>query len=155
LIWIQLRQCWVKQKKVHSLNNCLLEFLSLGVLGANGYWAGNRTIIQVKDCIDCLAIIFQDKYDNYFLFHHSSGHAKKRANGLDVKCMTKGWGGKMMRPTLIKTLEDYVGPYYDANNPGMVKVGKEQAMVYGSDDVGPFNLAANERERIESMTHMI
>ena len=52
-----------------------------------------------------------------------------------------------MRPTLIKTLEDYVGPYYDANNPGMVKVGKEQAMMYGSDDVGPFNLAANERER--------
>jgi hypothetical protein len=72
---------------------------TFGFGGINGYWTGKHTIIQVEDCIDCLNIVFQDQYEAYFLFDHSSGHAKKRMNGLDIKCMTKVWGGKWMRPT--------------------------------------------------------
>ena len=56
-----------------------------------------------------------------------------------------------MRPTLIERADCFVGPFYDANNPDMVIIGQEQSIVYGSVDLGPFNLLANERERIGGM----
>jgi len=59
-----------------------------------------------------------------------------------------------MRPTLIERADGFVGPFYDANNPGVVRIGQEQSMVYGSDDLGPFNLSADERERIGAMIHI-
>jgi hypothetical protein len=33
--------------------------------GANkdGYWTGNHMIVQFEDCLDCLKVLFQDKYD--------------------------------------------------------------------------------------------
>lgn len=31
-------------------------------------------IIQIKDCIDCLNVINEDRYQYLFLFDHSSGH---------------------------------------------------------------------------------
>ena len=95
----------------------------------NGYWTGNHTIIQVEDCKDCLDSIFGDKFLFVFLFDHSSGHAKKRANGLDVKNMIKGWGGnrQTMRPTLIMKPEGFVGPFHNPNNPEMVRIGCEQS----------------------------
>jgi hypothetical protein len=46
--------------------------------GDKGYWTGNHMILQVKDCIDCLRILFKDQYNFAFLFDHSSGHAKER-----------------------------------------------------------------------------
>jgi hypothetical protein len=51
-----------------------------------------------------------------------------------------------MRATLIERADGFVGPFYDANNPGMARIGQEQAMVYDSDDMGPFNLLVDERE---------
>jgi len=68
--------------------------------------------------------------------------------------MTKGWVGKFMRPTLMERADDFVGPFYDANNPGMVRTGQEQSMVYGSVDLGQFNLHSDQRERIEGMMHI-
>ncbi len=58
--------------------------------GTNGYCTGHHTILQTEDCIDCLKVIFGEKYETVFLFDHSSGHAKKRLNGLNAKNMTKG-----------------------------------------------------------------
>ncbi len=114
--------------------------------GSNGYWTGSHTIIQTEDCIDCLQVIFGEKYETVFLFDHSSGHAKKRLNGLDARNMTKGWGGKVMRPTLIEQMDGFVGPFYDANNQQMVRIGEEQSMVYSATDLGPFELSYNEKE---------
>ena len=67
-------------------------------------------------------------------------------NGLDVKDMTKGWGGKFMRLILIERAEGFDGPNYYANKPGMVRIGQEQPMMYDSDELGPFKLLTDERE---------
>jgi hypothetical protein len=114
--------------------------------GNNGYWTGSHTIIQTENCIDCLKVIFGEKYETVFLFDHSSGHTKKRLNGLDARNMTKGWGGKAMRPTSIEQMDGYVGPFYDENNQQMVRIGEEQSMVYSARDIGPFELSDNDKE---------
>jgi hypothetical protein len=62
--------------------------------GANedGYWMENHMIVQFEDRFDCLKVLLQDKYDFVFLFDHSSGHVRKRINGLDASKMTKEYG---------------------------------------------------------------
>ena len=51
-----------------------------------------------------------------------------------------------MRPTLIEQMDGFNGPFYDANNQQMVKIGEEQSMVYLATDRGPFDLSDNEKE---------
>ncbi len=85
--------------------------------GQNGYWTGNHMTLQTEDCIDCLKEIYEDQYDFVFLFDHSSGHAKKRAGGLDVKKMLKGFGGELLRNTTIESHDGYLGPFHDPSNP--------------------------------------
>ncbi|KAL7528778.1 hypothetical protein ACHAXR_003942, partial [Thalassiosira sp. AJA248-18] len=117
--------------------------------GSNGYWTGNHMVVQVEDCIDCLKVIYGSQFDFVFLFDHSSGHAKKRAGGLDVKQMNKGWGGGLLRKTAIKRKEGYLGPFHNPDNPKMVKVGEEQTLVYESVadlQFGPFHLSDDKRE---------
>jgi hypothetical protein len=75
--------------------------------------------VQVQDCIDCLKILLHDQYKSVFLFENSIGHAKKRINGPDAKNMTKGWGGKEMRPTMIECSDGFVGPFHGHMNPRM------------------------------------
>jgi hypothetical protein len=114
--------------------------------GTNGFWTGNHTLVQVEDCFDCFYVLFGCKIECVMQFDHSSGHAKKRINGLDVKGMNKEWGGSnYMRPTMIKSEDGFVGSYYDKTNPRMVKVGENQTMVYDENDLGPFHLTENER----------
>ena len=55
----------------------------------NGYCTGNHAIIQVEDCFGSAKEVFRDQLEIVFLFDHSSGHAKKRSNGLDIKGMNK------------------------------------------------------------------
>jgi hypothetical protein len=69
--------------------------------------------------------VFQDQYENNFLFDPSSGHAEKRTNDVDMNCMTKGWGRKFTRPTLIEKTEGFIWPFCDANNPGIVRISQE------------------------------
>lgn len=117
--------------------------------GKNGYWTGNHTILQTEDIIDCVKVILGDEYEYVFLFDSSSGHAKKRVDGLDAKEMNKNWHStpSQARNTKIERQEEFVGPYYDASNPAMVTIGQEQTMNFTSEDVGPFWLTAEERER--------
>ena len=92
---------------------------------------------------------FPEKYDYVFLYDHSSGHTKKRVGGLNVVNMNKGYGGEKMRSTLIKQSEGYLGPYHDAANPRMVKVGQMHDLIYANDvdiNYGPFYLAMDIRE---------
>jgi hypothetical protein len=64
--------------------------------------------------------------------------------------MKKGWGSqtanKKMRSTLIERTEGFVGPFYDPNNPQMVKIGSYQTTVFDEDDTGPFELSPEKRE---------
>ena len=123
---------------------CLFEFG-----GRNGYWTGNHMILQMEDCIDCLKVILDERYEFAFLFDHSSGHAKKRSGGLDVKSMNKGFGGELLRDSKIEEHDGYIGPFHDPLNPCMIAVGQEQTFVYSSPkDIanGPFYLTDGERE---------
>ena len=55
--------------------------------GSKGYWMGNHIIQQVEDVTDCLKTTLGTGFEYCYLFDHSSGHAKKHENGLDVKKM--------------------------------------------------------------------
>mmetsp|Transcript_27620 Transcript_27620/g.59008 ORF Transcript_27620/g.59008 Transcript_27620/m.59008 type:complete len:743 (+) Transcript_27620:485-2713(+) len=115
-----------------------------------GYWTGNHMIVQLEDCMDCLTVLFGETYDFVFLFDHSSGHAKKRVNGLDAEKMNSGHGGLKQHPTMIKEKEGYLGPYHDPENPLMVKVGEEQSLVWEESDLcspehGPFYVPQDKR----------
>jgi hypothetical protein len=85
--------------------------------GQNGYWTGNHMTLQSEDCIDRLKEIYGYQYDFVFLFNHSSGHAKKRAGGLDVKKMLKGFGGDLLRNTTMERHDGYLGPFHNLGNP--------------------------------------
>ena len=66
-------------------------------------------IFQLKDCVDCLKVLFNDQYQFLFLFNHSCGHGKKRQDGLNIENMLKSYGGKQpaMRQMAIKQLVSF------------------------------------------------
>ena len=86
---------------------------------AEGYWTGNHMIVQLEDCIDCLQVVYGDDYEFVFMFDHSSGHAKKSHNGLYGDKKNVKQKGILQHPTLIKTKDDYLGPFYDLTNRRM------------------------------------
>jgi hypothetical protein len=75
------------------------------------------------------------------LFNHSSGHDKQREDGLNVKKMTKSFGGlqRKRRNTLIKKEKRYLGPYQCKLNPG-----DTQSMVLKEMDDGHFWMSSEE-----------
>ena len=54
-------------------------------------------VLRTEDCIDVLRACFGEMYDYYFLFDHSSGHAKQRIDGLDATKMNQNFGGSQKR----------------------------------------------------------
>ena len=71
--------------------------------GSKGYWMGNHIIQQEEDVTDCLKTTLGTGFEYCYLFDHSSGHAKKRENGLDVKKMNVSWGGQsVVRNSIIE-----------------------------------------------------
>jgi hypothetical protein len=50
-----------------------------------GYWTYQWMVCQLDDCMDILKVLFEDKHDFMFLFHHSCGHDKKKSDGLIVE----------------------------------------------------------------------
>ena len=107
-----------------------------------GYWNYNHMVVQFKDVLDCLKIMYLG-WDFVFLFDHSSGHAKQRPDGLNAAKMNKSFGGKSpeMRQTLIAKEEGFLGPFEQA-----VAVGQEQHLVFQPGDKGPFWMIPQERE---------
>ena len=94
-------------------------------------------------------MILDERYDFAFLFDHSSGHAKKRSRGLDVRSMNKGFGGEVLRNSKIEEVDGFLGPFHDPLNPRMITVGQEQTFGYTSpNDIayGPFYLTNAEME---------
>jgi hypothetical protein len=78
------------------------------------------------------------------MFDHSCGHDKQQPNGLNAENMSKNYGGQQstLRPTIIKQVDGYLGPYRRTLN-----VGSIQNVVFQDDDDGPFWM--NEQERAE------
>ena len=65
--------------------------------------------------------------------------------------MNCGPGGIEQHPTLIKEKEGYLGPYHDPTNPRMIKIGKEQSLIWEESELcegdGPINLSIVERQK--------
>ena len=80
-------------------------------------------IVQLEDCIDCLDVMFGDEYDFVFMFDHSSGHTKRRNNGLDADKNNVKQGGVRQHPTYIANA-DYLGQFHNVNNSKMVQLGQ-------------------------------
>ena len=79
-------------KQQLTKNPFVTEF-EYGVSG-QGYWDYNHMVLQMEDCIDVLDVVHgTNTYEYQFLFDHSSGHDKKRPDGLSVTRMTKYFGG--------------------------------------------------------------
>ena len=99
-------------------------------------------VLQMEDCIDVLQVLQPDA-DFLLLFDHSCGHDRQREDGLNVENMSKGYGGKQskLRPSLIKQVDGYLGPF-----SRKLSAGDTQTMVFSATDDGPFWMEAAERE---------
>jgi hypothetical protein len=53
-------------------------------------------ILQLKDCIDVLKVLYP-QFDFLFLLDHSHGHDCQKEDGLNVERMTKSYGGAQKR----------------------------------------------------------
>ena len=82
-------------------------------------------------------------FDHLLLFDYSSGHSKKRVNGLDANAMSKSYGGTQsrLRDAPIYQEEGILGRF-----PRKVSVGEVQEMVFRDKDDGPFWLIPTERQ---------
>jgi hypothetical protein len=95
---------------------------------------GSQKIQQVEDVTDCLKANLGKGFDYYNLFDHSSGHAKRHENGMDVKKMNVSWGGQsVVSNSIIDKKEGYVDQYHDPQSEGMVKIGCQQTVTYTSE----------------------
>ena len=63
----------------------------------DGYWCYEHMVLQLEDCIDVLQAIHGELYEYVFLFDHSCGHDRKRADGLDARLIRKNFSGKQPR----------------------------------------------------------
>ncbi len=52
--------------------------------------------LQFDECIDCIQALHPE-FDTVWIFNHSSGHDRGRADGLLVGTMRTNWGGKQNR----------------------------------------------------------
>ncbi len=83
-------------------------------------------VLQLEDCIDVLMCLYP-QYDVLFMFDHSCSHDQQRKDGLNVKNMSKNYGGKQskVRTSLMKQEKGYLGQFPRILNPGDV-----QSMVF-------------------------
>jgi hypothetical protein len=102
--------------------------------------------IQTEDLINVLKVVFPS-YDFLLLFDQSSGHRKKRENGLNANNMNREHSGKVpdMRQTVIDA--DCLG----VHKPSL-QVGVTQELVFPTSEKcepedGPIYLSVDERIR--------
>jgi hypothetical protein len=98
--------------------------------------------LQLKDVVDCLQVLYPEY--NFFLFHHSQGHVRKRSGALSAFHMLRTYGGAqpMMRDTLIEHAEGYLGAHSPKFNVG----DTHQSMVFQPQDSGPWYPSHEQRE---------
>jgi hypothetical protein len=119
-------------------------FVKLFETGANadGYWNYNQMAVQLEDVMDCCSVLWP-QYDHVFLFDSSSGHKKKRPDGLDAGKMNSGYGGVQphIRDSKIVDQDGYLGPF-----DTFVADGDTQIFDFRAEDTGPFWLTPEQRE---------
>ena len=80
------------EKQKLTSRDCLIQFFDVGI-NNDGYWRYNHMALQQEDVFDVLRVIYPH-CDIAILTDQSSGHERKRENGLDAKAMGKYWGGR-------------------------------------------------------------
>ena len=94
------------------------------VYGKNkdGHWNNAYMAVQTEDAVDVLQGMFPN-HDLELHYDQSSGHTKKRRDGLDMSNMNKGWGGA--QPSMRDTVLTEVGTY---DHPSRLRVGDVQSV---------------------------
>lgn len=57
----------------------------------DGYWNYHHMIVQLGDIIDCLRVLYRDKYEFVFFFDHSSGHDHLRPGPISTSGQVEYW----------------------------------------------------------------
>ena len=98
-----------------------------------GYWNSDMFCKQVTDVLDCLEHLWPDM-QFCIEVDHSSGHTKKREDGLCVVRMNKDWGGKQPEMHETTITEGCLGNQRVPN----YEVGDTQSLVFLPNDPAPF-----------------
>jgi hypothetical protein len=118
--------------KTQIVNNS--PFLRYFEVGAEkeGFWNYMHMALMTEDLVDCLQVIYPN-HDLLIYFDQSSGHCRKRVDGLNVVGMNADWGGvqKIMRDTVI--VEGCLGPFHST-----LAIGEVQRLVFVASDLGPY-----------------
>eukprot|EP00733_Pompholyxophrys_punicea_P000968 Pompholyxophrys_punicea_v1_NODE_393_length_2064_cov_23.574415.p2 type:complete len:157 gc:universal NODE_393_length_2064_cov_23.574415:1787-1317(-) len=94
--------------KVPLVSSPGLRFLQYGS-NKEGWWDYEKFSLQVSDLLD----VFEFLYSNIQLVlevDHSSGHAKQKEDGLNVKSMNAGFGGTQKTPHTSVITPECLGP---------------------------------------------
>jgi hypothetical protein len=118
-------------------NSAFLRVFEVGI-EKEGYWNSDHMALQFEDLVDCLKVSFPS-IDFLCLFDQSSGHGKKRENGLSVVDMNTGWGGKQSKMRNTGITEGCLGPYQRT-----LEIGDVQSMVFQESEEGPFDMSPAE-----------
>jgi hypothetical protein len=129
-------------------------FLKLFRYGQNhdGYWTHRHMKLQFEDLVDCLKILHPN-HDFLCLFDQSSGHTKKRDEGLNALNMNASFGGKAATMRETKLCVGCVGPHatkWAAKGAELCRVGELQQLSFPPKDQvtendGPFWMTAAKR----------
>jgi hypothetical protein len=127
-----------KEKKEIIDNSPFIRFFEVGA-EKEGFWNYNRMALMTEDLVDCCQVIYPS-HDILLYFDQSSGHCRKRHDGLNVVGMNGDWGGvqQTMRNTTIA--EGCIGPY----NNRTLTIGDVQSLVFTEQDFGPIHMKKNQ-----------
>ena len=81
-----------KVLKDNLLESQFVKEFEYGAFG-KGYWCYQQMVPQLEDCMDVLKVVYP-QFDFLFLFDYSCGHDKQREDGMNIKNMSKIYGGK-------------------------------------------------------------
>jgi len=110
--------CKIQNKPPTTLKRHLAEspgivFFDVGA-AREGYWTADHMALQLEDFVDCYRVVYPD-FDLEIELDHSSGHAKKKADGLDASQgkMNRKFAGKasIKHNSKITHAEGFLGPH--------------------------------------------
>ena len=134
------------EKKMFQHEDLLKSFVNKFEYGAkkDGYWSYEHLIIQLKNCIDVIKVIYGNKCIIQFMVDHSYGHNRKREHGLNINAIYFGHNGRQCIMHDSKMTEICLGEFISGGF-AMIKVGDTKNMVFEPNDVGPYEILINER----------
>ena len=121
----------------------LIFFKHGSSVGREGWWDCALFINQVKYLVDCFEVLYPERQ---FVVEEdwSSGHSKKREDGLDVNRMNVGPGGS--KPTMHDTVI-CSSACLGSGDTRTLNVGDMQSLVFPDNYVHPSTSTTTEKKR--------